>query len=208
LKSKGLSHDSIKGRFSNISILVQVFKSELSHEHFAAANVWIEKARQIITSCAYEINMLGSEITTNDLIEGGLLPKNLKKDLLLMWKTFIPLLDTIVSLAQSSYLKQQFYTTFLRILLFGFWSENSNGRMQAITSLTMKDLNFLIKSNYCSSNKTKTKHKHGPQLITLRNNSILLPFLEAYAKYIRKQAVERNEGETDILFLKYVNCIK
>lgn len=207
LQNEGLSHDSIRGRFSNISMLVQVFKSDLSHEYFEAADVCIEKARQIISCCAYEINVLESEITTKDLIQKGLLPKNLKKDLLLMWKTFLPLLDSIIALARFNHLKQQFYTTFVRILLFGFWSENSNGRMQAITSLTVKDLKSLIDSNYCSSNKTKTKHKHGPQLITLRQSSTLLPFLVAYVKYVRKQAVNRIDQKTDTLFLKYVYLI-
>jgi hypothetical protein len=142
-----------------------------------------------------------SKISTIDYINKGLLPKNLKSDLLQMWKLLLPLMYNIIQLSKTITIKKKLYSLLLRCILFGFWAENANGRMRAVISMTMEQYKHMCNKNYNSSSQTKSLKQHGRQLISLCSNSDLLVYLKMYVDFVRPQ-IENNIMDKDYVFLK------
>jgi hypothetical protein len=201
LKDKNMAFDTIRGRFNNISVLIQHLNSSLGHVKDNAVEIFIDKCRIITRKCDYEITESNSNISTYDYIKQGLLPKNLKTDLLKMWQTLLPLMKNIIQLSKSLILTKKLYVLVLNCILFGFWAENANGRMKAVISMTLQQYKRMCKTNYNSSNQTKTLKQHGCQLVSLCSNSELLVFLKMYVRYIRPQ-IKCDLSNREYLFLK------
>lgn len=85
--------------------------------------------------------------------------------------------------------------------MFGFWAENSNGRMRAVVSMTLDQYRQMCKKNYNSSSKTKSIKQHGRQLVSLCSNSELLVYLKQYVNLVRPQ-IKCNRSEKEYVFLK------
>jgi hypothetical protein len=201
LKEKKMSNDTIRGRFNNISLLIQLFNSCLTHKNNTSVENCIKHCRIITRKCEYDLNEELSKISTIDYINKGLLPKNLKSDLLQMWKLLLPLMYNIIQLSKTITIKKKLYSLLLRCILFGFWAENANGRMRAVISMTMEQYKHMCNKNYNSSSQTKSLKQHGRQLISLCSNSDLLVYLKMYVDFVRPQ-IENNIMDKDYVFLK------
>ena len=201
LKEKRMADDTIRGRYNNISVLIQLFNSNLVNFKGNAVSKFIEHCRIITRRCEFDITNTLSKISTNDYIRQGLLPKNLKSDLLHMWKILLPLMQNIILLSKTKTLTKKFYSLFLKCLLFGFWAENANGRMNAVISMTMKQYRHMCKRNFNSSSHTKTIKQHGRQLVSLCSNSDLLVYLKLYVKHVRKD-IKLDHSNKKYVFLK------
>ena len=130
------------------------------------------------------------------------MPKNLKSDLLEMWKMLLPLMYNIIQLSKTVKLRKKLYSLLLRSLLFGFYSENANGRMNAIASMTLEQYEHMCKNSYHSSSETKSLKQHGRQLVSLCSNSELLVLMKDYVKYVRPHTTSNRIDNKDYLFLK------
>ena len=203
LKEKEMSNDTIRGRFNNISVLIQLFNSSLTNSK-DNVDKCIKYCRIITKKCEYNMNEFLSKISTIDYINKGLLPKNLKSDLLKMWKMVLPLIHNILLLSKTVSLRKKLYSLLLRCILFGFWAENANGRMRAVISMTLDQYMHMCRKNYNSSSETKTIKQHGRQLVSLCSNSDLLVYLKMYVKIVRPQIeIKCNQiSDKQYLFLK------
>ena len=203
LKEKEMSNDTIRGRFNNISVLIQLFNSSLTNSK-DNVDKCIKYCRIITKKCEYNTNEFLSKISTIDYINKGLLPKNLKSDLLKMWKMVLPLIHNILLLSKTVSLRKKLYSLLLRCILFGFWAENANGRMRAVISMTLDQYMHMCRKNYNSSSETKTIKQHGRQLVSLCSNSDLLVYLKMYVKFVRPQIeIKCNQiSDKQYLFLK------
>jgi hypothetical protein len=199
--SKKMSYDTIRGRFNNVSVLIQLFNSSLSKKKDNAVEKCIQYCRIITRRCEYDVIDSLSQISTTDYINKGLLPKNLKSDLLKMWKMLLPLINNIIQLSKSITLRKKNYSLLLKCLLFGFWAENSNGRMKAVVTMTIEQYKHMCRKNYNSSNQTKTIKQHGRQLVSLCSNSELLTYLKMYVTQVRPQILHNN-NDKEYVFLK------
>ena len=102
LKEKNMSNDTIRGRFNNISVLIQLFNSSLKNtRNNNTVDNFIKYCRIVTKRCEYDITNDLSKISTSDYIKKGLLPKNLKSDLLKMWKILLPLIFNIIQLSKT-----------------------------------------------------------------------------------------------------------
>ena len=201
LQDKSMSYDTIRGRYNNISVLITLFNSSLVNVKNCIVEKFIEHCRIITRTCEFEITKAVSKKSANYYIKQGLLPKNLKTDLLHMWHILLPLMNNIIKLSKTVILRKKFYVLVLKCILFGFWAENANGRMRAIISMTMKQYRQMCRDNFNSSSQTKTLKQHGRQLVSLCTNSELLVILKQYVEYVRPQIkCERNNKE--YIFLK------
>ena len=104
-------------------------------------------------------------------------------------------------MSKTKTLTKKFYSLFLKCLLFGFWAENANGRMNAVISMTMKQYRHMCKRNFNSSSHTKTIKQHGRQLVSLCSNSDLLVYLKLYVKHVRKD-IKLDHSNKKYVFLK------
>ena len=198
---KKMSHDTIRGRFNNISVLIQLFNSSLVNKKDNSVEKCIEYCRIITRKCDYDIIDAQSNISTEDYMDKGLLPRNLKSDLLKMWEILLPLINNIIQLSKNVTLRKKYYCLLLKCILFGFWAENSNGRMRAVVSMTLDQYKQMCKKNYNSSSKTKSIKQHGRQLVSLCSNSELLVYLKLYVNLVRPQ-IKCNKSNKEYVFLK------
>ena len=201
LKDKNMSFDTIRGRYNNISVLITLFNSSLVNVNDNVVQKFIEHCRIITRTCEFEITKALSKKSANYYIKRGLLPKNLKTDLLHMWQILLPLMNNIIQLSKTVTLKKKYYVLVLKCILFGFWAENANGRMRAIISMTMKQFKQMCRDNFNSSSQTKTLKQHGRQLVSLCTNSELLVILKLYVKHVRSQT-KCEENNKEYVFLK------
>ena len=201
LRDKQMAFDTIRGRFNNISILYQLFNSSILSVKDNAVQKLIDHCRLITRKCEFEIIDALSKVSTDDYIKQGLLPKNLKTDLLHMWNTLLPLINNIIQLSKTVTLTKGFYSLVLKCILFGFWAENANGRMRAVISMNMEQYKQMCKSNYNSSSETKSLKQHGRQLVSLCSNSDLLVYLKMYVKHVRSQ-IKCDQSNKENVFLK------
>ena len=202
LEDKKMTYDTIRGRLNNISVLIQLFQANLTNQkNNQTVDNFIKYCRIITKRCEYKTSEVISNITTTDYIDKGLLPKYLKRDLLKMWKMLLPLMFNIIQFSKSVKLRKTLYSLLLRCILFGFWAENSNGRMRAISTMTLTQYNHMCRKNYNSSSETKSIKQHGRQLVSLCTNSELLIYVKMYVKFVRPQ-IESNHTDKDYVFLK------
>lgn len=201
LKDKNMSFDTIRGRYNNISVLITLFNSSLVNVKDNVVEKFIEHCRIITRTCEFEITKALSNKSANYYIKRGLLPKNLKTDLLHMWQILLPLMYNIIHLSKRVILRKKYYVLILKCILFGFWAENANGRMRAIISMTMKQYKQMCRDNFNSSSQTKTLRQHGRQLVSLCTNSELLVILKLYVKHVRSQ-IKYEESNKKYVFLK------
>ena len=198
---KKMSYDTIRGRFNNISVLIQLFNSSLVNKKDNSVEKCIEYCRIITRKCDYDIIDAQSNVSTEDYMDKGLLPRNLKSDLLKMWEILLPLINNIIQLSKNVILRKKYYCLLLKCILFGFWAENSNGRMRAVVSMTLDQYKQMCKKNYNSSSKTKSIKQHGRQLVSLCSNSELLVYLKMYVNLVRPQ-IKCNRNDKEYVFLK------
>jgi hypothetical protein len=207
LRSKNMSEETIRGRIMNIITLYKMINIPDN-----SVILLINNGKKIIKHCEYNIKQKYTDISTEDYMQQGLLPKKLKKDLLRMWNVLLPLLQKLMDISESIYLynlkyipkiklPKASYILIIKILLFGFWAESTNGRCQAIVSLTKDKFKELCKNNFYTSKETKSVKIHGDQIVHLSSNSMLRLQLQKYVKYVRP-TIKPKEGYTEIIFLK------
>jgi hypothetical protein len=197
LKEVGQAPDSIRGRLNNISILLQQFATSIFRTGIPSVLLVI---KSLVRVCVFEMKQKHS--SSEDMIDQGLLPKKGKGDLIAMWDILCPLLDDIMALARRQVISTPLYILAIQILFFGFYSENANGRMQAIVFMTMADYRQLCAKSYYTSKKTKSLTYGEKQIVCLGNNSDLLVRIQDYMSILRPQAIHRCGNESEHVFLQ------
>lgn len=186
LKKREIRPDTIRGRLNNISILLQQFSTSPFRAQIPSSLLVV---KSLVKLCVFD--MKTKTTSSDDMFNGGLLPRNGKADLIDMWELLCPLLDQILAMAVQHELSLALFSLANKIIFFGFYSENANGRMNAIVNMTHKDFQQLCRQRYFASNKTKSFNYHGKQIVCLGNQSDLVVQIEDYIKYLRPQAVLR-----------------
>ena len=198
LKENNIKPDSIRGRLHNISILFQQFSEAQFRTSIPSALISV---KNLIKVCQFEMK---TQSVSKDLFAEGLIPRRGKKDLLGMWTALCPVLDQIILVARQQEITHSCYVLVIRILLFGFYSENANGRMQAIVQMTIADFKHLSRRKYFTSSVTKSVAYHGKQLVCLGSNTMLLGKLREYMDIVRPQALNRSgtNDDSSLVFLQ------
>jgi hypothetical protein len=199
LRDRGIKPDTIRGRLNNMSVLLQQFATSSFRTLIPSALLVI---KSLVRVCVFKMKQKNS---SEDMIDEGLLPRKGKEDLIAMWKILCPLLDQILSLARQQVICHDLYALAIRILFFGFYSDNANGRMQAIVCMTKADCKQLCQKGYYSSGKTKSVTYNGKQIVCIGNNSDLQSKIQDYMHILRPQVIDRNTVaamDSEIVFLQ------
>lgn len=191
LKGKLIKPDSIRGRLNNISVLLQQFVTSSFRTLIPPVLLAI---KSLVKLCLFEMK---ERVSSDDMVAQGLLPNKGKSDLIKMWNVLCPLLDRILSLARQQVIGQNLYALAIQILFFGFYSENANGRMQAIVCMTKAECKQLCSKRYYTSNKTKSRTYRGKQLVCVGDDSYLLSKIKDYMHILRPQVINRNKSMAD-----------
>ena len=178
LKENRIKPDSIRGRLHNVSILLQQFVTSSFRTLIPPVLVAI---KPLIRKCAFDMKQ---KISSEDMVDQGLLPKKGKTDLIDMWKILCPLLDDILLLARQQVIGRNLYILAMQILFFGFYSEKANVKQ-------------LCDKKYYTSKKTKSVTYRGKQLVCLGHNSDLLSRIQDYVRILRPQVTFRKMAEED-----------
>jgi hypothetical protein len=198
LKEKGAQPDTIRGRLTNISSLIKIFAVSIPSHIYSNFTGFMTILALLTKRCRESIRLHRKQIKSDEMS----LSLHGKQDLLKMWSILTPLAEKIIEVARIKKLNKTNYILLIRILWFGFWSENANGRMQAISSMTLNQFEKLKENNYTTSAKTKSFSSHGDQIIILRTNAKLLNLLSSYIKLVRTQVSNEKATPNAPVFLQ------